>query len=499
MDDRRIRRLSRRTGATLLTIGLALGGFGVFAPDVFAAPPDVPPGQDKVNGDGTESQGGGNNGTIKIGDIVVDGAPGNDNDPQVQCPLVIEWFGFDGAADTTATITPHNDGDTVLAQYGWSIPDTKTTPVQHLVSPDLSGAPQGPKGYHIRVTVETTTANGSDTKSKVIWVANNCGTSQPGPTSALVVRKDAVGAQPNASFGFSVTCGATTATPSTFSLGDDQQTTVTVAGVAGTDCVVSETDDGGADSTTWSLNGGGETTGTTTTVDTAAVATPPVVEFTNTFDDGNSRGSATLRIGKTVVGTGSGPFVFTVDCGESTVSPSTTVTVAAGTTQSVTVSAPPTGDCTITETNPGTASTAWSASDGGAGTGTVADVAIQPNETSSVTFVNTFTSTACTTNCPGGPGGETVIIPASTPTTLPASNPAPNLGPPQQVAPVTQVAGEQAVRPAPQPQPTVLGAQLARTGAATDRLILVAGACLLLGGIALAASRQTVAVPARRR
>jgi hypothetical protein len=33
----------------------------------------------------------------------------------------------------------------------------------------------------------------------------------------------------------------------------------------------------------------------------------------------------------------------------------------------------------------------------------------------------------------------------------------------------------------------------------TDRLIVVAGLCLLLGGVVLAASKERTAVPARRR
>ena len=68
----------------------------------------------------------------------------------------------------------------------------------------------------------------------------------------------------------------------------------------------------------------------------------------------------------------------------------------------------------------------------------------------------------------------------------------------------TDVLGNQVVdtpaAPAAAPVADVKGAELARTGALTDRLVQVAGALLVLGGVAMLASKErAVVAPTRRR
>lgn len=394
MEDRRIRTLGRRAGATLLTLGLALGGFSVFAPVAGA-------------------EGAGNNGTVKINGAELDDAQSNGNDPMVQCPLVVTWDGFDvGSRETTVTIGAHKfkAGDTPVFQetYTFSGGSFSTT-----ATPDLSGLTPTPNnGFHLDVIVDTALSVGqSVTKTKVIWVADDCAPDNGG--------------------------------------GQDPQTA-----------------------------------------------------------------SATIQVSKAVTGNNrpANPanFSFDVACTTGTVTGSP-VSVTAGGSSTASVSWDASGSapsCTVTETNPQSAtSTSWSVGNGAATSGTAASTgALTDGGTAQVAFTNDYTRQGggCTTNC-GSPVIVDVDIPTTTvpapTTTVPA--PTTTVPAPTTTVAVPQVAGEQIVNtPAPAvaaPQSQVLGTQLARTGAMTDRLIVAAGLCLLLGGVALAASKERTAVPTRRR
>lgn len=381
MEDRRIRKLGRRGGATLLTLGLALGGLSVFAP--------------LANADG-------NNGTVKIREK---GTADEDvsNDPQINC-LEAAWYGFDNTADvTTFDVTFINPTSSATVQHfadqitldldaagGSSDFDGKFQPAIDTTGID----PQNGK-WHIRVDVETTTANGSTSKSKTVWITNECGRDETPPSSASIeVHKSVSGTAPQGTtFPFDVSCTAGDVTGGSFSLaaGASSTATVTWDGETAPSCTVTETNARGASSTAYVVDGGASTPGTAATTDTLEDGATSVVTFTNTFT--TSGGGCEIDCGP--------PPVVVVDI------PTTTVPA------------------------------------------------------------------------------PTTTVPAPTTTEAPTTTIAP------------QVEGVQVVAPAPPAQ--VQPAQLARTGAMTDRLIIAAGLCLLLGGVVLTASKERTAVPTRRR
>ena len=124
---------------------------------------------------------GGNNGTVKVGDIDLDS---NANDPMIGCPLSIAWFNFalpDGQSETNATVTFQLKAPTKGGDYGLSVTSGDTTPtfvpsggsgMNHIeyYTLDFTGAPKT-HGYHVKITVQTPYANTVQTKFKTFWVA----------------------------------------------------------------------------------------------------------------------------------------------------------------------------------------------------------------------------------------------------------------------------------------------------------------------------------------
>jgi hypothetical protein len=402
VEDRNTRTTSRRLGAALLTVGLALSGFSVFAPEAFAdKPADV--------GNPNDQQGGGNNGTVKIREA---GTADEDvsNDPHIDC-LEAAWYGFDDTADVatfdvtfvnpTAAVDVQHFADQITLQAdaagGSADFDGSFQPAI-----DTTGIDAKNGEWHVTVDIETTTANGSIIKSKTVWLSNDCG-DEGGPTdpqtaqATIEVGKVVVGTTAQATFPFSVSCttGTVTGSPLTVAVGGSSTATVTwdAAGTAPS-CTVTETNTHGATATTWSVEGGAATTGTA------------------------------------------------------------------------------------------------------ASTGALTD-----GDTTDVDFTNTYVRTGCTANC-----GPVVVIDTPpvvdtpAPLVLPAVVEAPPAEvPPAPAAPPAQVAAVQVVSETP--AAAVMGAELARTGAMTDRLLLAAGLCLLLGGLAMVASKEraVVVAPTRRR
>jgi hypothetical protein len=150
----------------------------------------------------------------------------------------------------------------------------------------------------------------------------------------------------------------------------------------------------------------------------------------------------------------------------------------------------------VTETDArGAASTTYTVDGGSAQSGTQASTGtLADGATSVVSFTNAFRS--------GGDIPVPPVIVVDLPTTT-IPTPPTTLAPvvqPEVIVPTTvptKVEGVQVVAPAPPAQ--VQPAQLARTGAMTDHLIVAAGLCLLLGGVVLTASKERTAVPTRRR
>ena len=122
--------------------------------------------------------GAGNNGTVKFGSV---GQPfTNANDPHINCPIQIQWDGFDPGTQTfsVSAATQNPTGGTVAITGAGTngVPATFTNQ-PHVEQYGLTfggGAVQNNKGeYHISVTINTTATGGaSDTKTKTLWVAN---------------------------------------------------------------------------------------------------------------------------------------------------------------------------------------------------------------------------------------------------------------------------------------------------------------------------------------
>lgn len=414
MEDRKIRTLGRRGGATLLTIGLALGGFSMFAPvagaDSTNSNRDNAPGQNKDEGDTTTTtvaHGNGNYGTVKVREAGTDPEDVS-NDPKVDC-LEVAWYGFDETAASTITVTPVNPtpgaaevfaiGDLVGVpgnQAGDAAGGSDDFDAVYQPSLSLTGVTAKKGYYHVNVLVVTTDTNGDNTKSKTVWVRNACDEQPPvdDASSYLQVAKVVNGNGPS-SFPVTVDCGDDTATPASFDVSPNAPVTVTVDAPSAT-CTITETNAKNASSTTYAVGAAAATTGTSAS-DVAVDGTeaePTVLTFTNTFTPGGG---------------------CQVDCGPPPSVPPVVVDIP-----TTTVPTPPTTVAPIVE--------------------------------------------------------DQVIVPTTVP---------------------TKVEGVQIVAPAAPAQ--VRPAQLARTGAMTDRLIVVAGLCLLLGGVVLAASKERTAVPARRR
>ena len=131
---------------------------------------------------------GGNNGTVKLGSA---GVPfTNANDPHLQCPIQIQWSGFDPGTQTydVAITTTAPTGGTV-AVSGDPVHGTFTVqPTTHQYSLNFGGGatPNNKGEYHVNITVNTTSSTGSsDVKHKTVWVGN-CGAGPVAP-SALTV------------------------------------------------------------------------------------------------------------------------------------------------------------------------------------------------------------------------------------------------------------------------------------------------------------------------
>jgi hypothetical protein len=165
-----------RTSRVLLagaSVALAAG----MAPTVSAIALDGPPG---------------NNGTIKIDGVAFDDAP--DNEPHVGCRFQVDWYGFDANAVSSVTFElqaptlgnpPLNyvkqlDGDD---NSGGGSEAGLDGSEEYNLATLVSGVKAHPiQGYHVKLTTNTTGAQGADVKHKVFWVTG-CGGSGGGSYS----------------------------------------------------------------------------------------------------------------------------------------------------------------------------------------------------------------------------------------------------------------------------------------------------------------------------
>lgn len=129
---------------------------------------------------------GGNNGTVQINGQDIK----NGNDPHLSCPVVVNWSGFDvpvapktndytvsfaGVAPTGGTINTIAPSDPTSGSFTTST----NTATYYLSSPDAKANHKGE--IHVNVTVSTTSASHTDTKSKTVWL-QSCTVAPPANT-----------------------------------------------------------------------------------------------------------------------------------------------------------------------------------------------------------------------------------------------------------------------------------------------------------------------------
>lgn len=134
----------------------------------------------------------GDNGTVKIDDVVFDDHP--NNEPHVGCVFQVDFYGFDlGDLDATVTFTlvpPTGNNEDILtdevfiggdAAGGGTDVDAEET---YDLSELLAGVePHAQQGIHLRLTVHAEGSQGADTKFKEFWVTD-CGVPPTTSTSS---------------------------------------------------------------------------------------------------------------------------------------------------------------------------------------------------------------------------------------------------------------------------------------------------------------------------
>src|SRR5918994_1730118 len=124
----------------------------------------------------------GNNGTVKVDDVVFDDHP--DNEPHVGCVFEVDLYGYD-EGDLSATVTfqawaPTGDRGPVLLTDELDIGEDPAGGGTHLDASeeyDLTQAlagiePHDEQGWHVKLTIHAEGSIGADTKYKVFWVSD---------------------------------------------------------------------------------------------------------------------------------------------------------------------------------------------------------------------------------------------------------------------------------------------------------------------------------------
>jgi hypothetical protein len=240
----------------------------------------------------------------------------------------------------------------------------------------------------------------------------------------------------------------------------------------GSECTVTETGQGNAETVSVTPAGGAGPGGDIFT-EVLLPAGGETVTFTNSRAPLQATGQ--LTVSKAVTGTVTGTFMFTVSCpGVTLPAADAAFTLAAGTSRTLGVTIPAGTTCTVTEATRGDAASTTVSVNGGTGA-TVpgpqpsVDVTITVDATATVAFTNvredlpatTTTTAPPTTTTTGGPTTTTTAGPTTTSTPPTPSSAAAT------AAPTTAA-------------PTSSGS-LAFTGNSVDLLLLVAGAMLALG------------------
>jgi hypothetical protein len=157
-----VTRRRRLTAAKLLVVGAVVMITSFAFADLAAADPK------------------GNNGTIKIDGVALQG--GQANEPHVDCEFAVEFSGYD-RGDLTASVrfelqapTLRSSGSQVLLTDTLGIGEDPAggatdLDASKLYRLDFAGVtPQAQQGYHVKVTIHADGSQGADTKHKVFWV-----------------------------------------------------------------------------------------------------------------------------------------------------------------------------------------------------------------------------------------------------------------------------------------------------------------------------------------
>jgi hypothetical protein len=122
----------------------------------------------------------GNNGTIKIDDVVFDDHP--NNEPHVGCVFQVDFYGYDeGDLDATVTFRAHpptGSGEVLLTDTVFIGEDDNSgggsqagLDASQTYTLDLSGfTPHPQQGFHVKLTINAEGSQGADVKHKVFWV-----------------------------------------------------------------------------------------------------------------------------------------------------------------------------------------------------------------------------------------------------------------------------------------------------------------------------------------
>jgi hypothetical protein len=233
---------------------------------------------------------GGNNGTVKVDGGALNG---NSNEPHVGCTFLVEWFDFDPGASSTVTFsmqsptdTPTTAGASTSMSFGPYTLDAggngnHSFDISDLVK-NFTSRPN--QGFHVKLDIETTWSNGSDSKHKTFWVTS-C-VNPPPQTGSVSLAKLVSGPAPagDPDYSLSVTSsdpGATLNSPVSMKASGAPVTVASDVAVGST-VTITETGANGASSTSYSVDGGAAQPGTTVVVTVSSTGTVAVVA-TNAF------------------------------------------------------------------------------------------------------------------------------------------------------------------------------------------------------------------------
>jgi LPXTG-motif cell wall-anchored protein len=162
----------------------------------------------------------GNNGTIKINGVPLQGGPRNE--PHVPCAFNLKFSGYD-QGDLQATVsfdlqapTRRDSGTQNLLEDTIAIGEDPAGGANDLDASrqynlDFTGMTPHPKqGYHVKATIHADGSQGADVKHKVFWVSPCPATTEPSVTTTTTLAPTTTATQAPKVEGVNVTTTTTT-------------------------------------------------------------------------------------------------------------------------------------------------------------------------------------------------------------------------------------------------------------------------------------------------